>query len=162
LKTLVLGLGNPILTDDALGFIVAEEVARRLHREDVVVRQSSVGGLGLLELVAGYERLIVVDAIRTDAGVPGQVHRLSLDQFHGSPRAASSHDVTFSTALELGRKLRREIPQEVLILAVEAADVETFGEALTPAVAAVVPKVVELVLKEISGPEHTGPDPQSP
>jgi hydrogenase maturation protease len=162
LKTLILGLGNPILCDDGVGIVVAEELRRTLHRDDVVVDQASVGGLGLLDRVEGYERVIIVDAIKTVDGLPGQVRRLAPDQFHGSLRAASSHDITFDTALELGRKLRREIPQEVLILAVEAADVETFGEALTPAVAAVVPKVVELVLKEISGPEHTGPDPQSP
>jgi len=149
LKTLVLGLGNPILTDDAVGMIVAEEVGRRLDREDVVVSQASVGGLGLLELVVGYDKVILVDAIRTESGVPGRVHRLSPDQFHGNLRAASTHDVTFATALELGRRLSKEIPKEIVILAVEAADTETFGEELTPAVAAAVPEVVDLVLQEL-------------
>jgi hydrogenase maturation protease len=149
LKILVLGLGNPILTDDAVGIIVAEEVRRRLDREDVVVDQASVGGLGLLELVLGYDRVIIIDAIQTAAGQPGQIHRLSPDQFRGNLRAASPHDVTLATALELGRRLRKDIPKEIVILAVEAADTETFGEELTPAVAAAVPEVVELVLQEL-------------
>jgi hydrogenase maturation protease len=149
LKILVLGLGNPILTDDAVGIIVAEEVRRRLDREDVAVDQASVGGLGLLELILGYDRVIIVDAIQTEAGQPGQVHRFSPDQFRGNLRAASPHDVTLATALELGRRLRKDIPKEIVIFAVEAADTETFGEELTPAVAAAVPEVVELVLQEL-------------
>ncbi len=149
LKILVLGLGNPILTDDAVGIIVAEEVRRRLDREDVVVDQASVGGLGLLELVLGYDRVIIVDAIQTEAGQPGQIHRLTPDQFRGNLRAASTHDVTLATALELGRRLHKDVPKEIVILAVEAADTETFGEELTPAVAAAVPEVVELTLREL-------------
>jgi hydrogenase maturation protease len=149
LKTLVLGLGNPILTDDAVGILVAEEVSRRLHREDVVVQQASVGGLGLLELILGYDRVILVDAIQTEAGRPGQIHRLSPDQFRGNLRAASPHDVTLATALELGRRLHKDIPREIVVLAVEAADTQTFGEQLTAAVAAAVPEVVELVLGEL-------------
>jgi hydrogenase maturation protease len=162
LRTLVLGLGNPILTDDAVGMIVAKEVGRRLDRDDVVVSQATVGGLGLLELVVGYDRVIVVDAIRTESGVPGQVHRLSPEQFHGNLRAASTHDVTFDTALELGRRLLKDIPQEIVILAVEAADTETFGEELTPAVAAAVPEVVALVLEEIESPGNRQRRPSGP
>jgi hydrogenase maturation protease len=158
LKTLVLGLGNPILTDDALGIIVAEQVERRLHGEDVVVGQATAGGLGLLDLVVGYERVIIVDAIRTESGQPGQMYRLSPDQFHGSLRAASTHDLTLAAALDLGQKLHKGVPREVLILAVEAEDVETFGEELTPQVAAAVPQIVKLVLDEIARPFPTSPD----
>jgi hydrogenase maturation protease len=148
-KTLVLGLGNSILTDDAMAFAVVEEVRGRIAREDVTVSQASVGGLGLLELVVGYDRVIILDAIRTGLAEPGHIHRLTPDEFRGSLRAASTHDVSFSTALEMGRQLRKDVPKEIVIIAVEAADVETFGEELTPAVAAAVPRAVELVLKEL-------------
>jgi hydrogenase maturation protease len=148
-KTLVLGLGNMILTDDRVGMIVAEEVGRRVDADDVTVTQASIGGLGLLELVVGYEKVIIVDAIQTEEGQPGQVHRLYADEFRPHLRGASSHDISLATALELGRQLHEDIPGEIVILAVEAADVETFGEELTPAVAAAVPEVVELVLDEL-------------
>jgi hydrogenase maturation protease len=157
LKTLVLGLGNPILSDDGVGIKVVEEVERRLQREDLVVSQASVGGLGLLDLVAGYDRVIIVDAVQTKNGIPGEVHYLSPDQFHGNVRAASTHDVTFAAALELGKRLHRDMPQEVLILAVEASEVAAFGEELTPEVASVVPHVVELVMEEIGGQSQAGP-----
>lgn len=149
MKTLVLGLGNSILTDDAVAFAIVEGVRERIDREDVTVSQASVGGLGLLELVVGYDRVIILDAIQTGLADPGHLHRLTPDEFRGSLRAASSHDVSLTTALELGRQLRKDIPREIVIIAVEAADVETFGEELTPAVAAAVPQAVELVLQEL-------------
>lgn len=149
MKTLVLGLGNSILTDDAVAFAIVEGVRERIDREDVTVSQASVGGLGLLDLVVGYDRVIILDAIQTGLADPGHLHRLTPDEFRGSVRAASSHDVSLTSALELGRQLRKDIPREIVIIAVEAADVETFGEELTPAVAAAVPQAVELVLQEL-------------
>lgn len=155
MKTLVLGLGNSILTDDAVGFAVVEEVRKRLDSGDVTVSEASAGGLSLLELVVGYDRVIIVDAIQTGAGQPGEIHHLSPDQFHGSLRGASTHAVDLATALELGRRLGMDIPKEVEILAVETLDVETFSEELTPAVAAVVPTAVNLVLERLArGIDH--------
>lgn len=151
MKTLVLGLGNPVLTDDGVGFVVVEEVRKRLPTADVTVSQASVGGLSLLELVVGYDRVVIVDAIRTAGGTPGEVHQLSPDEFRGSIRAASTHDVDLATALELGRQLGMDIPGEIVILGIEAVDVETFGEELTPSVAAAVPQAVELVLEQLTG-----------
>ena len=148
-KTLVLGLGNSILSDDAVAFAVVDAVRERVDREDVTVSQASVGGLGLLELVLGYDRVIILDAIQTGLAEPGYIHRLTPGEFRGSLRAASSHDVSFSTALEFGRQLLKDVPKEIVIIAVEAADVDTFGEELTPAVAAAVPQAVEVVMQEL-------------
>lgn len=150
MKTLVLGLGNPILTDDAVRFAVAEAVRHTLDREDVTVREASVGGLTLLQLVEGYDRVIIIDAFENGAAQPGQIHCLSPDEVQWSLRPRSTHGVPFATALELGRRWGMCIPKEIVIFAVEAADVQTFGEELTPSVAAVVPKVVELVLEELA------------
>jgi hydrogenase maturation protease len=151
MKTLVLGLGNPILTDDGVAFAVVDELTGQVDRSDVTVNRASVGGLGLLELLVGYDKVIILDAIQTDGAVPGEIHCLSPDEHHGNLRAASTHDVSLATALELGHRLRKDLPEEIVILAVEAADVETFGEELTPAVAAAVPTAVELVLQELAG-----------
>lgn len=149
MKTLILGLGNSILTDDAVGFAVIEEVGKRIDRGDVTVSEASVGGLSLLDLVVDHDKVIIIDAIQTAAGQPGEIHRLSPNESRGSLRAASTHDISFATALELARQLDMDIPKHIVIFAVEAVDVETFGEELTPAVAAAVPKVVKLVLQEL-------------
>jgi hypothetical protein len=52
--------------------------------------------------------------------------------------------------LELGKQLGIEMPSDVVILAIEAADTTTFGEGCTPAVEAAIPVALELVIAEIA------------
>ena len=67
-KTLVVGLGNPILTDDGVGIYVARAAAERCQRDNVTFAEASVGGMRLLDVLKGYERVIMVDAIQTRDG----------------------------------------------------------------------------------------------
>jgi len=146
-QTLILGLGNPLLTDDAVGILAARRLAQCLgNRADVTIEEASVGGLQLAEMLAGYDRAILIDAICTPGGVPGTVYRLSPADFRGSPRAAGLHDMSFAEALALLRGLGTALPEEIVILAVEAADVTTFGEECTPMVAQAIPQVVTAVV----------------
>lgn len=55
----------------------------------------------------------------------------------------------FDTVLELGHRLGH-VPEEVIVFAIEAADVETFGEELSPPVAVAAPQVLELVRREVA------------
>jgi hydrogenase maturation protease len=152
LNTLVLGLGNPILTDDGIGVYVVRAVADRWTGAGVDFQEASVGGLRLLEVIAGYERLILVDAIQTPDGAPGQIHRLTPDDLRASLHAGSTHDLSFQGALAWGRRIGLALPPDdaITIIAVEAEDVLTFGEALTPAVATGLPDAIEAVLAELA------------
>ena len=152
MKTLLLGLGNPILTDDGIGVYVVRAVAARWPGDGVDSQEASVGGLRLLEVIAGCDRLILVDAIQTPDGAPGQIHRLSTDDLRKSLHAGSTHDLSFQGALAWGRQIGIALPPDdaITIIAVEAEDILTFGEALTPAVAAALPDAVEAVLAELA------------
>jgi hydrogenase maturation protease len=152
LKTLLLGLGNPILTDDGIGVYVVRAVAARWSGEGVNFQEASAGGLRLLEVIAGYDRLILVDAIQTPDGAPGQIHRLTPDDLRTSLHAGSTHDLSFQGALAWGRRIGMALPPDdaITIIAVEAEDVLTFGEALTSAVATGLPNAVEAVLAELA------------
>lgn len=145
-KTVVIGLGNPILRDDGVGFHVAEALRGRLDERRVEMVQACVGGFRLLETLAGRHRAVLVDAVRL-GGKPGQVYRLSAEDFRGNIRAASPHEAGLPEALALGRRLGMEMP-EVAVVGIEPAEVEEFGEELTPAVAAAIPEAVALVLAE--------------
>jgi hydrogenase maturation protease len=151
LKTLVLGLGNPILTDDGVGIHVVRSLAGRLNRPDVEVAEASLGGLRLLDVVTGYNWLILVDAIQA-GGQVGQVYRLGPNDLQSSLHAASSHDLSLSAALELGRRLGLVLPEDeaITILAVEVEDVLTFGEVCTPQVQAAIPRAAQMVLEVLS------------
>lgn len=150
MKTLILGIGNSILSDDGVGFLVVERLKEALKtRKDIAVKETSVSGLSLLDEITGYERLIIVDAIQTRGGKPGDIYRLSPADFKVG-RMAVIHDVGLFSALELARKLDIEVPREVVIFAIEAKDIATFSEKCSPEVEEAVPQAVEMVLKEVS------------
>lgn len=147
LKTLILGLGNPLVSDDSVGLRVAAELARRLAgRPDVEVGEDYWGGLRLMERMIGFDRAIVVDAIVTGAP-PGTLHRLTPADVP-TQRSASAHDVNLPTALALGRQAGARLPPDgqIVLVGIEARDVLTFSEECTPAVAAAVPAAVQEVL----------------
>ena len=66
-KIIVIGLGNPILTDDGVGVKVAYEVEKALGANipiNLTITEASVGGLRLMELLVGYDRVILIDALQ--------------------------------------------------------------------------------------------------
>lgn len=147
-RTLVIGLGNPLISDDSVGLRVAQHLRTRLaHCPHVDVMEDYWGGLRLMERMIGYQRAIVVDAICSGAP-PGTIHRLSPDML-ATQRSASAHDVNLPTALAFGRQAGAPLPQDadVRLVGIEALDVVNFSEQCTPAVAAAIPQVVEEVVQ---------------
>ena len=151
MKTLVLGMGNTILCDDGVGIYVVREVADRFQQEQVDFSEASVGGLRILDVIGGYERVIMVDAIQTPDGEPGMVRRLSPQDFRLSLHAGSSHDLSLRGSLALGRGMGMTLPDDenFVIVAVEVEDIWTFGEVCTSAVVEAIPRAVEMVLAEL-------------
>ncbi len=144
-RVVVVGLGNPLLTDDAIGVRAAELLATRLATTGVDVVQSAWGGMRFVDLLAGYDRAIIVDAIEWRHGPPGTIYRLTPDEAIPTLRAVSYHDVSLGTALALGRTLDIPLPSETVFFAVEAQETRTFGEQMTPAVQAALPELVRRV-----------------
>lgn len=147
-KTLILGLGNPILRDDGVGPRIAMELEGKLDG-NVTIAETCMAGLNLLDILAGYDRAIIIDAIKTEDGEPGRIYRLGIEDFKDTCHAASTHDVNLATALELGERLDMSLPRRIDIVAIEVADTGCFGEELTPEVAAAVPACVEMIIKEL-------------
>lgn len=150
--TLVVGLGNPILGDDGIGWRVAEavveELAARGSAPAVEVECLALGGLSLMERLVGYKRAIIVDAVQTADGRPGTVYTLSLNDLPdlSAGHTTAIHDTSLQNALRLGRSMGASLPEEIDVVAVEAERVYDFSEALTPAVAAAVPEATNAVL----------------
>lgn len=151
MKTLVLGLGNPILTDDGVGIYVVRRAASRCAADHVSFAEACVGGLRLLDILAGYQRVLLVDAIQTAGGEPGTIYRLHPHHLQQSLHSGSSHDLTLAGALTLGRNLGLPLPDDdhLTILAIEVEDVLTFGEECTPPVRAAIPSVVDEICQEL-------------
>lgn len=152
LKTLVIGLGNPILGDDGIGWQVAAAVERELFANgsrypNVEVECFALGGLSLMERLIGFERAIIIDAFQTNDGQPGQIYNLSLTDLpdYSTGHTTAVHDTSLQTALRLGREMGAELPDVVDIVGVEAEQVYEFSEELTPVVAAAIPEAVRSV-----------------
>ena len=151
MKTLLLGLGNPILSDDGIGVRVVEAAAVDLPSA-VDVRLMSVGGLRLMEEMVGYDRAIVVDAWRCAPETAGSWRRLGLAELESvclTQHNASAHDTNLMTALKFGRKLHLPPPDPTTIFAVDVMNVTDFGENLSPPVAAAIPSLVAAVRREL-------------
>jgi hydrogenase maturation protease len=147
-KTLVIGLGNPLISDDSVGLRIAQHLQERLAGcPGVDVAEDYWGGLRLMERMIGYERVIVIDAICTGAA-PGTIHHLGTDSL-ATQRSASAHDVNLPTALAFGRHAGVDLPadQDVRLVGIEAQDVVNFSEQCTPAVAEAIPRAVEEVVR---------------
>ena len=168
--TLVLGLGNPILGDDGVGWRVVEAAQEAWQRKtderpttndetssSIVHRPSSViefdcfslGGLALMERLIGCDRAVLVDAIQSQGGEPGAIYRLTLDDLP-TLHANSTHDASLKAALTLGRQLGARLPEEIVVYAIEAANVLDFSEILAPPLAASVAQAAEMVLAELT------------
>ena len=154
MHTRVLGLGNTILRDDGVGVVVAREVAawlaQRKRPRSVEVVEAEMAGFALLELLAGCERVIIVDAVDLPGVAAGELIEIDPEGLRTSPRLRSVHEMDLPTALALGRQLGHPMPSDVQVLGIQAADMRTFGEELTPAVAAAVPAAVAAVIARLA------------
>jgi hydrogenase maturation protease len=151
MKTLVLGWGNPILSDDGVGIKVAQEVKEKLSYPQITVAETSTAGLSLLDSIVGYDKVVIIDAVQTKEGNAGQIYRMGLQDFSSTKHFSSPHQINLATALELGKMLNLAMPQKITIFAVEAKDITNFSEKCTPEVEQAIPEVVKMVLEELVG-----------
>jgi len=147
MKTLILGLGNPILRDDGVGIKVAKEIGRRLISSSIEVKEASIAGLDLLELIQGYTKVVLIDSIQVRGKMPGEILPLDLNDLRLTLRLSSPHDVNFATALELGKKLGLNLPQEIRIYAIQVEDISTFDENCSPSIEKAICGIAEKIIK---------------
>jgi hydrogenase maturation protease len=146
MKTLVLGLGNPILSDDAVGIRIAQGLKEKALVQEAV--GTSEAGLALLDYAVGYDRLVIIDSIMTGKGKAGELYKFGLEDLKPAMSLSSSHGVDIATAFALGERFGYPMPRQVAIYAVEIADNTTFGEKCTPEVEERIPFIVRRIAEE--------------
>jgi hydrogenase maturation protease len=140
---LVLCLGNALRRDDAVALRVAD-LLEADPPAGAVVRRSALSGLYLLDEMEGFDRVVVVDAVRTRARPPGAVLSFPLEELH-APEGPSPHAIGLPSALSRAKAAGAPVPEKVHVVAVEVLDMETVGEGLTEAVAGAVAPAAEAV-----------------
>ena len=158
-KILIIGLGNPILGDDGVGWVVAHKVEALLSEwgGSVEVDYLALGGLSLMERLIGYEKVILIDSLTTGKHRQGEVITFTLEELVDltSGHTTAAHDTSLKTALATGRQLGAILPadKDVHVVAIEAQNVYDFKKSLSPVIAAAVPVATQQVcdlLREIN------------
>jgi hydrogenase maturation protease len=151
-RSVVLGLGNPVLGDDRVGLAVAERVDALMQEGDslpVDVLTSFRGGFELLDLLHGYERAIVVDCVIGRGALPGSVHRLRLMDVAGSARLVNAHEIDLFQVFQLAAHLGIPMPWDLTIFAIESDDASLLTEVMSDAVRASVDPVAHEILERL-------------
>jgi hydrogenase maturation protease len=148
---LIIGLGNPILGDDAVGIHVARMLKRRFQTAaDLEFKELSVGGLRLVEEMLGFETVFLIDSIEGEESKVGEIREFSADDFKTTQRSSAPHVTNFATALELYNKLEpSKVPRNMKIFTIGIHGESTFREGLSPHVGEAASKLADLVAREI-------------
>jgi len=148
MKTLVLGLGNELLSDDGVGLLAIRQLQNEYKGQAELV-ESSLHGLALIDLFIGYDRAIIIDAIQTGKYQPGEIIQLSPDDLDHVV-APSPHYTGMPEMLALAKELELEFPKEVVIFAIEVVDPYTLGGGLTPMIQEKLPELVGKIKSQLS------------
>ena len=149
MKTLILGLGNSVRADDGVGLYIARALQEKINLPDIMISESPGAGLDIIELLTGFDKAILIDAIQTSNSKAGQVYRLDVQALQTTRHALNPHSADLATSLETGRRLGLPLPSEIIIFAIEIADVDSFSEECTPVVSRAIPVCIDMILKEL-------------
>jgi len=153
IRIAVLGLGNPVVSDDRAGLAVAQRLSRLLEEaplENVSVLESQRGGFELIDLLSGFTHAVLVDCLSLPDPMPGRIRRLRLQDVAGSARLINAHEISIGDAFELARRMGLPMPENVEIFAIEGGDTSTLSEEMTPAVAAVIDPLARAIYAELA------------
>jgi len=154
-RTVVLGLGNPLMGDDGFGLAALETLERRwVSHPDVELVDGGTWGLALLPVVEGADRLLLLDAIECGAS-PGTVVRLDGDRIPSYfMTKVSPHQVDMREILALAA-LRGRAPTEVVAIGAQPAVVD-LQDGLSPALEPAVETVADTAAALLAEWLHRG------
>jgi hydrogenase maturation protease len=148
-KALILGIGNTIRGDDGVGIYIAANLKKQLVSVDIDVMETHEAGINLLELIAGYQKIVIIDSIKSYNGKPGSVYRFGRDDFRTQKTFFSSHQIGLSALFDIAERTSRELSKDITIYGVEVEKNDVFSEEITDKVKKSIPKVVKRVKTEI-------------
>jgi hydrogenase maturation protease len=145
-QILIVGLGNTLLSDDGAGIYVVREMRQILSSSSIVFREVAAGGLEILEIISGFNQVILVDAVQTFQNDAGALIELELEDLKGGS-AMTRHHVSLAEAIELGRTLGIPLPERLSIYGIEVTDTRTFRESCTETVAVRIKEIARTIIE---------------
>ena len=150
MKTIIIGVGNPILQDDGVGIHVANQLKQHINHPDITIDEAQTGGMNLLDLLLGYDKAILIDAVNIKNAKDGDVKRFLLSDF-SSVHSNNPHDISLVEAIKLAEHLgEKRVPHVIVIIGIVLKEIPyVFGDQLSSKIAAAIPEAVELTLSEL-------------
>ncbi len=148
MKILILGMGNPILSNDGVGLLLAEKLRNKIPGADVA--SSAMIGLSLFDLIIGYDKLFIIDAMTTRGGKLGEMKKIDEEEQHGTNHLFSSHGLNIFELMELGVQCGYNMPCLAAVYGVEIGDELTFDESLSSELNDKLPGLIEKIIGEIN------------
>ena len=148
-KTVILGIGNVLLSDEGVGVHVANELTKMDLPPHVSVVEGGTDGFRLLNIVTGADRLIIVDAVK-GGDEPGSIYRFDVDEVRNCPSGfkTSVHQIGILEVIDLSGLIGKT--PHATVIGVEPKSLEMCME-LSPEIKEKVPKIIELVIEEVKG-----------
>lgn len=146
MHTLILGLGNLLLSDEGVGVHAARALAERKLPPDVSVVEAGTAFLDVLPEIENADRILLIDAMEA-GGAPGSIYRVPFDQCRHPEMLASLHGFDMSRVLFMAGNTRAP---EVTVFGVEPAKIE-WGTELSPAVQRMLPALETAIMNELAG-----------
>lgn len=142
---LIMGLGNPILTDDGIGLILTRNIKGKFPCADTA--SITLAGLELLDILAGYDHVFLIDAAIGTGGEPGELKEISDGRC--TLHLFTSHGANFFDLLKLGRDMGLKMPEPAAIFGIEIGNTTDFGTSLSPALKNALPFLEEAITERI-------------
>jgi hydrogenase maturation protease len=146
--TLILGVGNPLMGDDAIGILAVERLRELPLPETVDVVDGGTDGIGLIPVIEQYRRVILVDAV--PMGLPtGSIRRFTWQDIRlvGHEHTLSLHQSDLTDALLLAETLGC-LPPEIILYGVQPLNMD-WDQPISEAVERALPVVVDSIINEV-------------
>ena len=148
-KVTVLGTGNILRSDDGLGVFVVDELKQKKWPPGLLLLETGTSTLNFLGKISRSYQVIVIDAVRV-GGEPGSIYRFIMEDVRdNSPGGGfrNMHDFFVPDVIRLARSMTG-LPAHTVIFGMEPQDLAP-GIGLTPAVEKALPKIVNMITREI-------------
>ncbi len=155
MRSIIIGLGNPIVGDDAIGIKVMEHIRDAFSpiKNTEILADVSIAGLGLVELIRGYDSVILVDSIQTGKNTVGTVIQLQSEEFSLALHTSHYHNIDIFTALEFGNQMYDDVPKEIKIIGIEIINPMEFSDELSFELQnkfeEIVDQVYQIIIREL-------------
>lgn len=145
--TLILGLGNTVISDYGVGIHAARKARELAGDNSLDIKEATIAGFALLDLLDGYDRAVVIDATRIPGRELGTVGLCDAANHELTLHLIAGHQIDLETALDLGRRLGKLMPRDIHVVGVQICEERKFAEGCSPRVEAAIEPAARLALE---------------